>query len=66
MDKKSDNSARSLEGDFVVIGKQDFSSKKGVLFVEARIRDELMEDPQLTIGVSQVSNAIVLVLLSMM
>jgi hypothetical protein len=47
---KTEVGIQPLEGDYVVVDKQDASSKRGVLFVEARMRDDVM----LVVGVSQV------------
>jgi hypothetical protein len=53
MEDKPDKSAGSLGSDYVVVGKQDIAAKEGVLFIEARIRDELMLNPQLKVSVSK-------------
>jgi pachytene checkpoint protein 2 len=60
MEEEPDDSKRSFGRDHVVARKQDVSTKKGTLFVEARIRDEVMNDPRLKIGVSKVKYAITL------
>jgi hypothetical protein len=52
---------RSLGGDYVFVDKADVVPKRGVLFVEARIRDDVITDPQLQVVVSKVR--IVLLLL---
>jgi hypothetical protein len=54
MEGKPDKSVGSLGGDYVMVGKQDIAAKEGVLFIEARIRDELMLNPQLKVSVSKV------------
>jgi pachytene checkpoint protein 2 len=54
MEEKGEAAIRPFGGDYVVVDKQDASSKRGVLFVEARIRDDVMKDPQLEVGVSEV------------
>jgi hypothetical protein len=45
---------RPLGGDYVVVDKADAVPKRGVLFVEARIRDDVITDPQLQVVVSKV------------
>ncbi len=45
---------RSLGGDYVFVNKGDVVPKSGVLFVEARIRDDVITDPQLQVVVSKV------------
>lgn len=52
---------RSLGGDYVFVNKADVVPRRGVLFVEARIRDNVVTDPQLQVVVSKVR--IVLLLL---
>jgi hypothetical protein len=42
-----------------MVGKQDVSTIQGTLFIEARIRDDVVRDPQLEISVSKVRDAIV-------
>jgi hypothetical protein len=41
-------------GDYVVVGQRDASSKGSTIFVEARIRDDLMNDPHQQVMVSKV------------
>lgn len=44
----------NLGEDYVVVSKQNLPSKCGVLFIEARIRDSVMKDPDLEAVVSKV------------
>jgi pachytene checkpoint protein 2 len=59
MEKKSDVGKQSLSGDYVMVGKQDVSTIQGTLFIEARIRDDVVRDPQLEISVTKVRDVIV-------
>jgi pachytene checkpoint protein 2 len=61
MEEKADGSKGTLGGDYVVVNKHDDSSKHGVLFVEARIRDDLMSDPHQQIMVSKVKETLCLI-----
>jgi hypothetical protein len=45
---------RSLGGDYVVVDKAEVVPRRGILFVEARIRDDVITDPQLQVVVSKV------------
>ena len=54
MDDKSEEENMLLGGNFVVVEKRDASTKRGTLFIEARIRDDLMEDPQQEVVESKV------------
>jgi hypothetical protein len=59
MEEKSDDGKQTLRGGYVMVGKQDVSTIQGTLFIEARIRDDVVRDPQLEISVSKVRDAIV-------
>jgi hypothetical protein len=61
MGEKGEAGTRPLGGDYVVVDKQNASSKRGVLFVEARIRDDVIKDPQLEVGVSAVRIVLLLI-----
>jgi hypothetical protein len=45
---------RPLGGEYVVVDKADVIPKRGILFVEARIRDDVTTDSQLQVVVSKV------------
>ncbi len=66
MDKKAVSGNRPLGGDYVIVDKQGVTSKQGVLFIEARIRSDVVSDPKLEIGFSKARNAISLLLLGAM
>ena len=51
---------RSLGGDYVFVDKADKVPKRGGLFVEARIRDDVITDPQLQVVVSRVRGVLLL------
>ena len=59
MEEKSDDGKQTLREGYVMVGKQDVSTFQGTLFIEARIRDDVVRDPQLEISVSKVRDAIV-------
>ena len=54
MEDKSEEENMLLGGNFVVVEKRDTSTKRGTLFIEARIRDDLMEDPHQEVVESKV------------
>lgn len=54
MEEKVRNGDWSLGGEYVVVDKQSVAAKEGVLFIEARIRDEWMMNPEVKVSVPKV------------
>ena len=54
MEEKVRNGDWSLGGEYVVVDKQSVAAKEVVLFIEARIRDEWMMNPEVKVSVPKV------------